>query len=233
MNNNKTIYCGTLEKTENLMPINIQGGTETLVYESISPFKGYYDDYPGKHNNVTYLYLPIDSHHNFIDLHRVILQAGTTLDSSIDMDHAQLRIQRNNIFAIRLRGFTDLAQIPQIQNTLTNFGVKFTKKSKKHGSVCTTRISKYFYLNAIKEGIWLDDKVDKHGYIQIPKRIELEDFKQLVLKVYNNWNGFSFDAGLVSVCTENSVIEMARIYSKHVTDEDYLQKLRRVFLALI
>lgn len=231
MNNKKLTYFGTLEKSENLVPIEIPEGLDTLVYESESPFLGYYDDYPGKHNDATYLYLAIDSHQNFVELHRVILQTYALHKNCMDMDYAKLRINYHNVYAIRLRAFKDLSKVPMIQKTLVDLGVQFSKKNTRSESGCHTRIAKYFSLREIEENIWFDEKVDKHGYIQLPKRIELEEFKVLVKKVRNNWKGFSFDAGLAALCLEDKVIEMARIYTKHVNDENYLKDLQKVFLS--
>lgn len=232
MNKDILKYFGTLEKSENLIPITIPGGMDTLVFESQSPFSGFYDDYPGKHNDATYLYLAIDSHRHFVELHRVILQAVKLVEGNIDMDHAKLHINYHDQFAIRLRSFKDLSQVPVIQQTLADLGVQFTKKKSKSDIGCRTRIAKYFSFNELEEAIWIDEKVKKHGYIELPKRVELEEFKTIVGKVRNNWTGFSFDAGLASLCMEDKMIEMARIYSKHVTDEDYLKDLRKVFLSV-
>lgn len=231
MNNDILNYFGTLEKSENLIPITIPGGMDTLVFESQSPFSGYYDDYPGKHNDATYLYLAIDSHRHFVELHRVILQAYKLIEGDVDMDHARLHINHHDQFAIRLRSFKDLSQVPVIQKILSDLGIQFTKKRSKNEIGCRTRIAKYFSFKELEDGIWLDEKVEKHGYIEIPKRVELEEFKTIVRKVRNNWDGYSFDAGLAALCMEDKLIEMARIYSKHVTDEDYLQKLKKVFLS--
>ena len=231
MDNNIHKYFGTLEKSENLFPIEIPEGLDSLVYESKSPFSGYFDDYPGKYNDATYVYLAIDSHHNFVELHRVILEAYKFLDECIDMDHARLHINHSDVYAIRVRSFKNISQVPLIQKTLVNLGVVFTQKNSKSDFGCRTRITKYYTLQEIDEGIWLDEKIGKHGYIQLPRRIELEEFKAIVSKVRNNWEGFSFDAGLAALCSDDKVVEMARVYSTHVSDENYLKDLKKVFLS--
>jgi len=231
MNDKILNYFGTLEKYEDLAPIHIPGGLDTLVFESESPFLGYYDDYPGKHNDVRYLYLAIDSHQNFVELHRVILQVYALHEDCMDMDYAKLLTNHDNIYAIRLRGFQDISKVPLIQKTLVDLGVKFTKKSNKRENNCHIRIAKYFSLSEIEDGVYLDEKVGKHAYIRLPKRYELKEFNKRIEKVKNNWEGFSFDAGVAAICLENEVIEMARIYSKHVNDDKYLTDLNKVFLT--
>ncbi|MDA3854191.1 MAG: hypothetical protein PF444_08130 [Bacteroidales bacterium] len=231
MNNKIMTYFGTLEKSENLVPITIPDGLDALVYESESPFLGYYDDYPGKHNDATYLYLAVDSHQNFVELHRIILQVYALHEDCMDMDYAKLDIKHSEVYAIRLRAFKDLSKVPMIQKTLAGLGVQFTQKNTRSESGCRTRIAKYFSVQELEEDIWLDEKVGNHAYIKLPKRIELEEFKTIVGKVRNNWEGFSFDAGLAALCLEDEVIEMARIYSKHVNEKDYLKDLKKVFLS--
>lgn len=228
----KIICYGTLKKVENIAPINIPEGMNALVYESRSPFKGYYDNLPGKHNNPTYLYLPINNFHDFIDLHRVILTTRCNIAGCVDMDHARLRIHNNDVYAIRLRGFEDLSQVVKIQKALAEQGVKFISKSSIKNYECSTRISKYFSLVTEDDGIWLDDKVSQHGYIKLTKHVNFEDFYTLVGKVRNNWTGYSFDAAQATLCSEDKVIDMVRVYSKHVKDEDYLKDLKKVFDAI-
>lgn len=231
--NNITTYFGTLEKSELLVPIDISPEIQSLVYESKSPFLGYYDDLPGKHNDVTYLYFAIEGHQNFIALQRVLLQTYKIVNECVDLDHARLHINQNDIYAVRLRSFSDIAQVVEIHKTLSSLGIIFAPKSNKNQSGSRTRITKYFKLREIDEGIWIDEKVEKHGYIQLPKRIELDEFKTLVSKVRNNWEGFSFDAGLAALSTDEKVIETVRIYTKHITDEAHLKDLKKVFLSVL
>ncbi len=233
MKSNKTTSYGTIEKKENITTINIPDGLDTLVYESISPFKGYYDNFPDKHNNITYLYLPIDNYQNFIDLHRIIIASRCSLDKCIDMDYAELTYQKQPIYAIRVRGFDDLSQVAAIQKTLSAHSVKFTAKKTQKDFESVVRITKYFFLDKQNEGIWLDSKVEKHGYIELAKYLNHKDFTSLLKSVKNNWSGYTFDAAQATLCSEDKVVDMVRIYSKHVKDEGYLSDLKKVFNSLI
>ncbi len=229
MKEKASCYFGTLEKSETLSPANVPGGEDTLVFESRSPFWGYYDDFPGKHNDNIYLYLTLAKPYTFVELHRILLKVEQELDFEANMDYATLYISHNQYTAIRVRYLKEMEQVPVLQKKLSQFGIDFLQGKGKNDAPSTTKITKYFSLKAIGEGIWLDCIADNHGYIQLEKRLELQAFKSLAKKVHNNWQGSSFDAGLVTLTSENRVIEAVRIYSTHVKDENYLSDLKRLF----
>lgn len=222
------IYYGTLEKTEQLIPVDIASDISALVYESRSPFFGYYDDYPGKHNDNIYYYLVLDHRMTFAEMHRVILKANKAIDFTANMDHATLTVSHNTYTAIRLRYLSDLNQVAQLYHIFEGLGMEFNKGRSKGEASSKTKIIKYFDLDDMGEGVWIDRVAKNHAYLQLPERVELEDFKALVQRVRNNWDGNSFDAGLGVLITKDEVIEVARIYSKSLKDEGYLDNLQKV-----
>lgn len=232
MKENK-VYYGTLEKSEVLLPIDIPEGLGTLVYKSHSPFFGYYDDYPGKHNDNIYYYLVLERRMTFAQMHRAILQAYQQIDVEVDMDHATLLINHTTYSAVRLRYLENIEDVAKIQKIFTDLGFEFYGGKAKGETPCFTKIIKYFDLDDLGNGIWIDRVADSHAYLQLPSRLELEDFKDLVKRVRNNWDGNTFDAGLAVFSTKDEVIEVVRIYSKSIHDEAYLEKLKQVFEAMM
>lgn len=231
MKENKNYY-GTLEKTEVLLAVDIPESLGTLVYESRSPFFGYYDDYPGRHNDNIYYYLVLDRRMTFAEMHRVILQANKKIDVNVNMDHATLLINHTTYTAIRLRYLEDVSNVSMIQRVFADLGLTFHSGKAKGETTCVTKIIKYYDLEDLGDGIWLDRVADSHAYLHLPQRIELDDFKDLVQRVRNNWDGNTFDAGLGVLCTKDEVIEVARIYSKSIDDVAYLEKLKQVFNSM-
>ena len=225
------IYYGTLEKTEVLLPVDVL--SEVLVYESRSPFFGYYDDYPGMHNDNIYYYLVLERRMTFAEMHRAILQAYRLIDAKLDLDHATLRVNQTTYTAVRLRYLDDVAIVAQVQTIFEDLGFTFYKGKAKGEMFCVTKIIKYFDLDDIGQGVWIDRLAKNHAYLQLPVRLELDDFKALVKRVRNNWDGNTFDAGLAVFSNKDEVIEVVRIYSKSVADSEYLLALKQVFNAMI
>ncbi len=230
MKNNKTYY-GTLEKSETLRPIIIPDGLDVVVYESLSPFWGYYDDYPGKHNDHAYYYLLLSERSSFTQVHRWLLDAQRELSFKVDMDLAMLTFDYHQYYSIRLRYVDNLQQVVEIQQLLQSFKAPFLVGKAKEETHCLTKVIKYFELEKIGEGLWLDQRVKNHGYVQLPVALGMQDFKAFLKRVRNNWQGNSFDAGLGVLTTSKEVIDVVRVYSKSIRDEHYLEELKAVLLA--
>jgi len=229
--NKHNIFYGNLSKSETLNPVTVTDYADLLIYESLSPFYGYYDDHPGKHNDNAYFYLVLDSHTSFVEVHRVTLASKAKLACKADMDHATLYVNHKKLTAIRVRYLSDFSQLAEVIASLEEAGVKFHKGKAKGEQQSITKITKYFDLKIKDDGIWIDTKAKHHAYIQIPQALDLDAFTKITTAVRNNWDGHSFDAGLGVLCTEDQVIEVVRIYSKHIQDKDYLTEMKRLFVA--
>jgi hypothetical protein len=230
MNNEIATYFGILEKSETLRPMPVG---DSFVYESQSPFFGYYDDYPGKHNDITYVYMLINCPLSFVELHGILLKAMNNLPFPVDMAFANLHIFDVNHCAIRARGFDNIALIPQIKEELVKLGVVFASLKGKSEAKSLTSVSKYFFVEKIEEGVWIDQKVKNHGYIMLPGKVDSKYFNEVVEKANNNWQGHSFNAAQATLSGPDVSINAVRIYSTHVGSEGYLADLKRVFLSAL
>lgn len=223
-------YFGTIEKSETLVPIHINNLENVLILESKSPFWGYYDDYPGIHNNASYLYIILEDNATFSELHGALLNAKKTLDSKIDMVHASLQVYHNKYTAIRIRGFKKIEEVECIVSALKSSGIIFSSTNKKlEGANSITYISKYFKVEPLSDELLKDKTANHHAYIRLPQRYTLGEIKSIVKMVRNNWTRHSFDAAPVILCSEKESIDAVRIYSDHVWDKDYLEQLQTLF----
>lgn len=225
-------YFGTIQKTETLLPTNIKGLENITLLESKSPFLGYYDDYPGLHNNVSYLYIVLNEQVPFVQLHHYLLKAKSKLDSNIDIVHASLHVNHENYTAIRLRGFNKMDEIKGIIDTIAASGIKLAghlKKMERESSF--TCITKYFKVENKSTGIWKDKTANHHAYIEVPQRYTQKEFTEILKRVRNNWTKHSFDAAMVILCSEKVSIEAIRIYSNQVWEEGYIEELQKLVLS--
>jgi hypothetical protein len=72
-------------------------------------------------------------------------------------------------------------------------------------------------------------KEDFHGYIEIPRFLNWEQFEKVTRQVKNNWFGSKFDAAVGSFYVEGRLREFVRIYSSKL-DTGYLQDIRALYL---
>ena len=74
----------------------------------------------------------------------------------------------------------------------------------------------------MKAGIYKGTK-DAHYYIEIPKKLDWNAFYELITSLRGTGNFPSFDAAMISLYTQDSIIEFVRVYSKSCNEDDLLK----------
>jgi len=85
------------------------------------------------------------------------------------------------------------------------------------------RVTKYFKIEKIDDGIFIDCTFDcknsHRAYLQIDKKLQWDTFEKIYRDVRNNIIDFSFDAALVTMYDENGMLDFIRIYDRKRTEE--------------
>lgn len=225
-------YYGTLEKMEEFTTLSQNIIPGSLVFESLSPFLGYYNEIP--HNNSPlYIYIVVDKVYSVFDVVRAFKHVRDEMGFDLDAAKAFVHFSDRSYNVIRLRHLDGYDRIRDIQEAFMHWGIKplMDMHSWKKVSVHLS-LEKIFCLSPLDDGLYLDACEENHAYIQIPKTLNFTEFSELTRRVRNNWLEFKFDAALGYYLTENEVFEMVRIYSKRLDVSDlkgiqklYLQKL--------
>ena len=90
------------------------------------------------------------------------------------------------------------------------------------------RVVKFFKLEEISEGIFLDKKERFHAYIELPEHFEWEAFNDLSNRVKYNWEGSKFDAAVGAFYHQGRLREFVRIYSNKLS-LDYLEQIKKLY----
>jgi hypothetical protein len=94
------------------------------------------------------------------------------------------------------------------------------------------KIVKFLDLIKLENGIYIEEKDENFGYIEIPKYLKPAAFSKVSMDVKYNWDGHEFDAAPGSFFEEGKLVEFVRIFSNKI-DTDYLIKIRNLFLEKI
>ena len=227
--NKKMEVFSNLVKLEKLTIIEDKIIPGTLVFESLDPFPGYYNDVPDSAPPV-YLYLALDKPYRMEEILRATQQIQPMFEEHFDAGKGIATIVNEDIPVIRLRHFGNYNIVAPLQEAYNKAGIGQLKRTKKQANYdALVRIVKFLYLKQLEPNIFIDLKEDYHGYILIPRYLSWKQFEKVTRNVKYNWFGSKFDAAYGSFFTDTKIYEFVRIYSSKL-DTDYLQDIRNLYL---
>lgn len=220
---------GTLSKTETVFTIDHKIMPGTLVFEALRPFPGYYSDSPQSAKPV-YLYLALEEQFTLIDIIRASQKVQLEFNSPFDAGKGFMEVHNEKYNVLRIRHLRDYDLLEKLQQSFTDNGIRFLRKSKKlNDEKVKISIIKFFSLEEIAEGIFLDRREKNHAYIKIPQYLNWDQFDTVSNKVKYNWVESKFDAAKAVFYHEGELHEVVRIYSNKIGPE-YLKELRKLYL---
>jgi hypothetical protein len=225
-------YCevyGSLEKLEEFSTIQDNIVPGSLVFESLSPFWGYYNDTP-QDSSPVYTYFAVDKGYPVFDLARAYRKVIDETGFQFDAAKAFIKFNDRSYNVIRLRHFSGFEKIKIIQEAFSKNGIKLYM-SNSHWNKITVHITlnKVFCMRQLTDGINIDACEKNHAYIEMPRQLEFNEFVEITQKVRNNWFESKFDAALGFYLLEERVVDFVRIYSK-IQDLNYLSEIRKLYL---
>lgn len=218
-----------LLKQETLFPVEDKVVSGSLVFESLDPFPGYYHDTPDS-SPPLYLYLALDKMYRLEEIIRASQLIEPRFEGHFDAGKGILYHAAEEIPVIRLRHFGQYDVVAPLQEAFREAGIGYLRKSRKQGEfTALIRIVKMMWIKLVETGVYVDMKEDFHGYIEIPRFLNWEQFEKVTRQVKNNWFGSKFDAAVGSFYVEGRLREFVRIYSSKL-DTGYLQDIRALYL---
>lgn len=218
-----------LLKQETLFPVEDKVVSGSLVFESLDPFPGYYHDTPDS-SPPLYLYLALDKMYRLEEIIRASQLIEPRFEGHFDAGKGILYYAAEEIPVIRLRHFGQYDVVAPLQEAFREAGIGYLRKSRKQGEfTALIRIVKMMWIKLVETGVYVDMKEDFHGYIEIPRFLNWEQFEKVTRQVKNNWFGSKFDAAVGSFYVEGRLREFVRIYSSKL-DTGYLQDIRALYL---
>lgn len=223
---------GTLQKDETIFTIKDKIIPGTMVFESLAPFPGYFNEAPNE-SKPTYLYLGLDDDYSVSDIYRAAQNVREQMDVDVDVAKATVMIYDMHYHVLRLRHIEDYDLIKPIQEALQEEGLrpKFVSGKVKEGA-CKIHIIKFICMEKVAKGIYLDCGEPDHAYITIPKHMSWDDFEEVTKQVKYNWYGSKFDAAQGSFYRKGRLREFVRVYSKKI-NENYLKEVCKLYLTRI
>ncbi len=225
---------GTLLKQENLSCIeNELLIKDTCVLESLSPFFGYYDRITTGAKPL-YLYLMLDDYHSFDEIHMAIFNIERKSGIRLDAVKGCISLPGNpQVGSIRIRNLERYDQIAIIQQAFRDEGIRFRRKTRDLTDVPgMIQLEKFFFVEDWGGGMYFDHRVAHHGYFEIPKSFNWEDFTKLTKKAKYDTSLLFFDAAIARFYSGLGYVNLVRIYKEHL-DRLQLEAIRNRYLHLM
>jgi hypothetical protein len=223
-------FYGILEKIEDFTTLtgNIIPGT--LVFESLSPFVGYYNENPHDYESPLYLYMAVESDYSVFDIARAFQLVKNSLKIDLDVAKASVRFNDKFFHVLRLRHIDGYSRLIDIQKQFAEHGIKPLKSSLNKKNIhAHVTLNKVFCLESISDGLFIDRREKNHAYIQMPYMIHFDKLIEVTKRVRNNWVENRFDAAMGYFLCSDEVIEIVRIYTDNL-DVNNLTALQDLYL---
>ncbi|MCL3782316.1 hypothetical protein EMN47_18175 [Prolixibacteraceae bacterium JC049] len=232
MNNKEFEVFGTLDKEETLFVLNDKILPKTLVFEGIEPFPGYYHEIPDESMPV-YVYLILAENYTWEDVMRAtqLIKAETQLN--FEAAKCYIKTKQQTYSAVRLRHLKSYDEVAVIQEGFVkNEMALMESKIRTEKTSAIIKLIKFFLLEEIDKGVYIDKGEAFHGYFEIPGKLKWKAFEQVTTNVRYNWEGSQFDAAIGTIYKDSELKDVVRIYSPKI-DEAYLAGLKGKYLERI
>ncbi|MDX8341347.1 hypothetical protein SLH46_19265 [Draconibacterium sp. IB214405] len=228
MGNKKMEVFVNLTKKDMVVSVEEKILPESLVFESLNPFPGYYHELPTDPGSM-YIYLVLNKQYPLEEILRTTQAIENQFDWSFDAGKAYLTIGSTSLDAIRLKHLPSLDMLVKIQEAYVEQGIQFLKNKKMKGKLeANVKIVKFLELEKLAEGIFMNVQDSTFAYIEIPKYLSNEDFTKVSMDVKYNWDGHEFDAASASFYIDGTLYEAVRIFSDKM-DLEYLAAIKKLY----
>lgn len=227
---NEIEVFGTITKRETVFTIDDKVEPGTLVFEALEPFPGYYHETPFDTKPI-YMYIALHEPYSLEEIIRATENVEKEFDEKFDAGKGLLRFYDNIYTVLRVRHLKRYDLVDKLQKAYEKNGIRFAQKSKRGiKEEAQIKVIKFFKLEGLDTGIYLDKKENYHAYIELPHYLQWTEFNDLANRVKYNWTESKFDAAVGAFYYQGKLHEFVRIYSKKLSLE-YLQELKKLFFA--
>ncbi len=222
---------GYIKKEQNLTTVENNIIPHTLVLESLHPFPGYHGTNLPDKSKPRSLFLILTKEHSFEDIARITKQIKQNFRYDFNASAGHIHFKTTSYPCIRIKYLKSFTFLPELQGLYQEHGIKFAKQ-KMIDSQGLIVINKNFYVDELEEGIYNDLEEDSKFYIDLPKDLPWDVFKEFTLSIKNNVDNSDFDAAQGIFYRKEGIVEVVRLYICE-GQLDKIKTIRRLYIDLI
>jgi len=219
---------GTIQKIETLISVDF----EDLVLESLHPFPGYHGTTIPDQTNPKSIFLVMRSKETDEEVIRKTIKVREKFSSKFDASPGKIMVFNQLEPCIRIKDLENYALIGELIALYKEQGISFIKGRKIASYDGLIRIRKFFVMDEVNEGIYMDKDTPEMGYFEVPARLDWDVFEKITLQIKHNIEDNNFDAALGTFYRKTGLKDVIRIYDTNVCLGECLF-LREKYLAEI
>ena len=205
---------------------------DTVVYEAVSPFFGYYDDTPLSERN-SILYLMLETCYSVNTVIRAVNNIRKRISYSLTADTGTIVISNQKIHIIRIKDIDKHCRIKHLQKCFIDEGISLTAAFRRVENVMALiSLQKFQSLIQVGDGLYLDNEDPNKGYFEIPEFLSWDEFKDVTREAKFDTSILYFDAAQAVLIEKGRVTDLVRIYREHLAEEK-LVAIRDRYLKIL
>ena len=203
---------GTIEKKETLVSV----GYDEMVLESLHPYPGYHGTTVPDNTNPKSAFLVTKGTYTDEEIVRATIKAKKNCPVYFDGSPGEVELFNERSACIRVKGLSNYKLIPEVLNAYKQVGIEFAKGKKLKPYEGLIKIKKYFLLDELDNGIYMDKETPEMGYFEIPVKLTFDQFEQITLDIKRNVKENNWDAALGILYRKTGLVDVIRIYDTNV-----------------
>lgn len=203
---------GTIKKKESLVTIN----SDDLVLESLHPFPGYHGTTVPDKTNPKSIFFVLRSNFTEEDIIRAILRIKEKFHTYFDAAPGKISIFNRMKTCIRIKDLEHYIFVPELLSHFKSEGFLFMKGRKIDAYEGLISIKKYFHLDEINDGVYMDKETHEMGYFEISTQLDWNTFEKITLDIKRNIEDNNFDAALGSIYRKTGLKDIIRIFDTNI-----------------
>lgn len=222
---------GYIKKEANLSTVENNIIPNTLVLESLHPFPGYHGKNLPEQTSPRSLFLITNKEYSYEEIARITKKVSREFKHDFNASIGNIFFKTTSYPCIRVKHLKSFTFLSELQNLFQDEGVKFAKK-KHIDSLGLIIIKKHFYIEEIEEGIYRDIAEGSKFYIDLPKDLAWDDFKEKTFHIRNNIDNSNFDAAQGVFYRKKGIVENVRLYICE-GEFDKVKQIHKMYIELI
>lgn len=203
---------GTLEKREKLASIKYN----ELVLESLFPYPGYHGKSVPDQTNPKSVFLVTKSKYPDELIIRRTKKVRKNVNETFDASPGTVTVFNEKSPCIRIKGLKNYKLIPNLIKYYQDEGISFAKGRDIPEYQGDIKILKYFLLDELDNGVYMDQETHEMGYFEIPTELDLDTFENITLQIKRNIKENNWDAAKGIFYRKKGLVDFIRIYDQNV-----------------
>jgi hypothetical protein len=205
---------GVISKRENLASVEHETHSTALVLESLHPFPGYHGTTVPDRTDPKSLFLVTKNIYGDDRIIRSIKQVKKNFPHFFDGAPGLINLYNKPTGVIRLK-YLPYNLVGELISAFQDLGLEFIKNRKVNNYGSIIKITKYFMLEEVSEGIWHDQNWKELYYLNLPLQLRWNSFEKITSSIKNNVEDNNFDAALTTLYDKDGVLDLVRIYDEN------------------